>query len=156
MNAGLTISASYKSFDLSFLLRGAFKYQILNLYRMYYENVTQLPFNILKSAIDVPLREKPVYSDYYLEQGDYVKLDNVSIGYTLPFRSSAFKRMRVSVSALNLAVFTGYKGMDPEVYTSGGLTPGIDGTAGNTQTNPYVFFIYPKTRSISVGLNVEF
>ncbi|MET0462079.1 MAG: SusC/RagA family TonB-linked outer membrane protein [Chitinophagaceae bacterium] len=156
MNAGLTVSASYKSFDLSFLLRGAFKYQILNLYRMYYENVTQLPFNILKSALDVPLRERPVYSDYYLENGDYVKLDNVSIGYTLPIRSSAFKRMRVSVSALNLAVFTGYKGMDPEVFTSGGLTPGIDGTAGNTQTNPYVFFIYPRTRAISVGLNVEF
>lgn len=156
MNAGLTISASYKGFDLSFLLRGAFKYQILNLYRMYYENVTQLPFNILESALGSPLREKPVYSDYYLENGDYVKLDNVSIGYTLPVRSSAFKKIRVSLSALNLATFTGYKGLDPETYTSGGLTPGIDGTAGNTQTNPYVFFIYPKTRALSVGLNVDF
>lgn len=156
MISGLTVSASYKGLDLSFLLRGAFKYQILNLYRMYFENVTQLPFNILGSALDVPLREKPVYSDYYLENGNYVKLDNVSIGYTLPVRSSAFKKIRVSVSGLNLATFTRYKGMDPETYTSGGLTPGIDGTAGNTQSNPYVFFIYPKTRAFSAGLNFDF
>jgi len=156
MNAGLTVSVSYKNFDLSFLLRGAFKYQVLNLYRMYFENVTQLPLNILKSALDLPLRERPVYSDYYLENGDYVKLDNVSIGYTLKLKSAAFKSMRASISGLNLLTFTGYKGVDPEVYTSGGLTPGIDGTAGNTQTNPYVFYIYPKTRIMSVGLNFIF
>src|SRR5690606_23447749 len=99
---------NYRNLDVSLLFRGAFGYDILNLYRMYYENKFQLPANILATAPDLPLYESPKYSDYYLEKGDYVKLDNLTIGYTLTPKSGVFSKVRAYVSGTNLLVFTGY------------------------------------------------
>ena len=86
------------------------------------------------------------YCDYYIEIGDYVKLDNVTIGYTLPAGTLPYvKNARIYLSGRNLLCFTKYKGMDPEAVTITGLTPGIDRLTK-----------YPTLRSISLGLNIGF
>jgi TonB-linked SusC/RagA family outer membrane protein len=148
----------YRSFDLDVNMRGAFKFQILNYQRMYYENPTIIQYNMLKSAFDPVYGKRPVnyslaYVSYYLEDGDFWKIDNATLGYTLgqrllsPFRGNV-SSARVYVSGRNLATFTGYKGMDPEVPLSVNgsfLTPGIDNRDQ-----------YPTTRTFTAGMTISF
>ncbi|MGJ5641322.1 SusC/RagA family TonB-linked outer membrane protein [Formosa sp. S-31] len=136
----------YKNWDMNVNLRGAFDYQILNFSRMYYENPT-IGYNTLDSAYDLVygkavLNDVQRYVSYYVEDGDFLKIDNVTIGYTLP--KSTFKfadSFRIYASGLNLATFTGYKGIDPEVNRDG-LSP------GNDERDKY-----PSTRTFSIGIN---
>ncbi len=145
--AGWNNSVSYKNWDLNVLVRGAFGYSILNFSRMFYENTKVVQYNMLKTAFDnvygkTRLTNDLAYVSYYVEKGDYVKLDNITLGYTLPFKNSKFLRSaRIYASGLNLVTITGYKGIDPEVNRSG-LTP------GNDEANKY-----PTTRSFTVGVN---
>ena len=81
---------------------------------------------------------------YYIEDGDYWKIDNVTISYSFSPKGSTVKQIRVFASGLNLLVITGYKGIDPEVNISG-LYPGIDNRDR-----------YPSTRSFALGVNVNF
>lgn len=137
-------------FDLSVNMRGATGFQVLNFLRMYYENPTQLDYNMLKSAFDPVYGERPVdydlaYVSYYVEDGDYVKLDNATLGYTFDGNVggmlSALHNARVYLSGRNLLTVTGYKGLDPEVSFSG-LAPGNDDRAQ-----------YPTTRMFTLGLS---
>lgn len=146
---GFNNTFHYKNIDLTANFRGAFGFQILNFSRMYYENTYDLAYNKLASAFDKvygqDLKSQLCYVSYYLEQGDYVKLDNVTIGYTFDVKGSkVVKNARVYASGLNLMTITGYKGIDPEVNRSG-LDP------GNDQRDKY-----PTTRTFSVGVNVTF
>ena len=140
---------SYKNFDLAINMRGAFGYQILNFSRMFYENPT-IDYNVLNSAFD-EVYGKAVLNDvqrlvsYYVEDGDYWKIDNVTFGYTIPVGDSkVIKMLRVYLSGLNLYTFTKYKGIDPEVDQTG-LYP------GNDERDKY-----PTTRTFSMGVNVTF
>src|SRR5690606_3328938 len=74
---------SYKGFDLTIFFRGKFKYQILNTADMFFGNQKWLPNNVLKSAFTKhsAIKDDPQYSDYYLENGNFVKLDNITLGY---------------------------------------------------------------------------
>jgi len=141
--------------DLTVNMRGAFGFQILNFQRMFYENPTILQYNMLRSAFDPVYGKRTVnYSlalvSYYIEDGDYWKVDNVTLGYTLGqlrVLSNAITNARVYVSGRNLYTITGYKGLDPEVSTRGpdGLSPGDD-----------LRDKYPTTRVWSVGLSLTF
>ena len=148
----------YGNFDLDVNMRGAFKFQILNYQRMYYENPTIIQYNMLKSAFDPVYGKRPVnyslaYVSYYIENGDFWKIDNATLGYTLPQRLLAHfggnvQSARVYLSGRNLVTFTGYKGMDPEVPLSVGgsfLTPGIDNRDQ-----------YPTTRTFTGGMTIQF
>ncbi len=139
-------SFAYKSFDFSFNLRGSFGNDVLNIHRLYYENFGYLGGkNILLSALDYPgFKGKAEYSDRFVEDGSYVKLDNISIGYTLSVKNSVVKRIRVYASGQQLITITRYKGVDPEV-TLAGLAPGVD-----------AYNYYPRTRTYTLGLNVNF
>ncbi|HTF28283.1 MAG TPA: TonB-dependent receptor, partial [Flavitalea sp.] len=145
--AGWNNSVSYRNWDLSVLMRGAFGFEILNFSRMFYENTKVVQYNMLKTAFDkvygkTRLTNDLAYVSYYVEKGDYVKLDNVTLGYSLPVKKSKYIRgARVYASGLNLVTITGYKGIDPEVNRSG-LTPGSD------EANKY-----PTTRSFTLGVN---
>ncbi len=148
--ASWTNTFRYKNFDLTVFFRGKFDFDILNTVDLFYGNQTLLPGNVLESALDEysNIQEAPQYSDYYLESGDFVKLDNVTLGYNFDLpESSAFSRLRLYASARNLAVITGYANggeRDPEVQDTG-LYPGMD----------YRDF-YPRTTTVSVGVNVNF
>ncbi|APU67015.1 SusC/RagA family TonB-linked outer membrane protein [Christiangramia flava] len=146
-NASLTNTFKYKNFDLTVFFRGKFDYDILNTVDLFYGNQSLLPGNVLNSAVTQysQIQSAPQYSDYYLESGDFVKLDNITLGYNfnLPDDSN-FKNIRVYTSARNVATFTGYTGRDPEVQDTG-LYPGIDDRN-----------FYPRTTTLSAGVNVIF
>ena len=142
-------SFRYKNWELNMNLRGAFGYQILNFQRMFYENPT-IGYNTLDSAYD-KVYGKAVLSDvqrfvsYYVEDGDFIKLDNVTLSYNFNVKNSEiFKNVRVYASGMNLATITSYKGIDPEVNRIG-LSPGNDDRDQ-----------YPTTRTYTFGVNVTF
>lgn len=143
---------TYKNFDLTVTMRGAFKFQILNRQRMYYENTSIDYYNRLTSAYDPVFgktmlsKDMPLqYNSYYIEDGDYWKIDNIMLGYTYTFNDSKYiSSIRVYVSTLNTFTFTNYKGVDPEVNVEG-LEPGNDGRDK-----------YPTTRSFTLGIKATF
>ena len=129
-------SLSYKNWDLNITMRGAFGFQILNTARMFYNMPVMLTRgNLLATAYDKVYGKRPLADDqelqfvsYFIEKGDYWKIDNVTLGYNVHMGSDVqkyVKRIRVYVSASNIKAITGYKGIDPEVNISG-LTPGFD------------------------------
>jgi len=108
-----------------------------------YENLGRS--NLLTSAENTGLFTSPYGSDLWLEDGDFVRFENLTIGYTIrPANSKAIESMRFSLTGNNLALFTGYTGLDPELNASGGSGTGAD--AG----------IYPRTRSVALGFNIIF
>jgi len=144
--ASLSNTLQYKNFDLTIFFRGKFKFDILNTQQMYFGNKKWLPNNVLRSAIEknAVINDDPQYSDYYLEKGDFVKLDNVTLGYNFKFKNKYIQGLRVYIVGRNLATFTGYSGLDPELQDNG-LTTGIDDRG-----------FYPRTRSYAAGLYVSF
>lgn len=142
----LSNSFNYKNWDLNFTLRGAFGHQILNGHRFYYENFGYLgQKNILESALDYPNFEGTVqYSDRWVEDADYVKLDNLELGYNFNTGGNIVRNARIYVNARQLLVLTGYQGTDPEIDI-GGLDPGIDR-----------YSYYPRTSTYTVGFEIDF
>jgi hypothetical protein len=82
--------------------------------------------------------------DYYLEDGDFVKIDDITLGYNLSSLPAGISNLRVYLSGQNLHTFTSYSGLDPEV-SIGGLNPGHDFRDR-----------YPTTRRFTLGVNVTF
>lgn len=144
--ASLSNRFAYKGFDLTIFLRGKFKFDILNTSDMFFGNKKWLPNNVLESAFTKhdKLDASPQFSDYYLENGSFVKLDNVTLGYNFKFKTPHVRNLYVYVSGRNIATITGYSGLDPEVQDTG-FESGIDGRG-----------FYPRTQSWSVGLNIGF
>ncbi len=132
-------TVAYKNFDLNVTMRGAFGFQIVNYPRMQYGAPVMLNRgNIFASSYDKIYGKVPLADDqslnfvsYYVENGDFWKIDNVTLGYNLIFKNNKIlKKMRVYASGSNLITFTKYTGIDPEISTSygngGALCPGID------------------------------
>ncbi|GAA4802092.1 TonB-dependent receptor [Olivibacter ginsenosidimutans] len=136
----------YKQFDLTIAFRGKFKFDVLNRQKMAYGNLKTLSsgYNVLKEAINDGLNASYQYSDYFLENGDFVKLDNLTLGYTLKQHNPKIPRTRLFVTARDLFTITGYSGENPEVDDTG-LAPGL---ASYVST--------PVTRNFTIGLNVQF
>jgi hypothetical protein len=89
-----------------------------------------------------------VISDWALEKADFLRLQSITIGYTLPkawLKKIHLQKVRIYFTGHNLACITGYSGYDPEVSVSKNpMCPGID------------YATYPKTRSYTMGLNLQF
>ena len=139
----------YKGFDASFSLRGIFGHQIFNVTKMVFSNPADAPNqNVLASAIvgeSATITSDPTISTYYLEDGDFVKLDNISLGYNIPFSpESKVKTLRVYLTGNNVWMWTKYSGLDPELNFSG------------TEFGRDQYDVYPRTRSISIGINTTF
>lgn len=150
--AGWNNNIRYKNFDLGITMRGAFKYQILNFQRMYYENTNIQQYNRLQSAYE-PLFGKAVlnkdvpleFNSHYVENGDFWKIDNIVLGYNIPVGTNKYiKSARVFLSTLNTFIITGYKGIDPEVNRLG-LNPGVDDRDK-----------FPAVRTYTLGANFSF
>ncbi len=148
---------SYAGFDLGIFLQGISGNKIFNANRIYQEgmavaqNQTTAVLGrwtgegssntIPRSVFNDPNKNTRV-SNRFIEDGSYLKIKNVTLGYTLPKSVSQRVKMsaaRIYVSCQNLATFTKYTGFDPEVPSNG-----ID------------FNVYPVTRTVSAGINVTF
>ncbi|MBO0343448.1 MAG: TonB-dependent receptor [Bacteroidota bacterium] len=162
---GFTNNFKYKNIDLSIFLQGSYGNDVLNLTRRSNTTNSTLYQNQLAIASDFWTPENPdaslprpigsasnsnlVMSDRYLEDGSYLRIQNLTLGYSLPLDViSKFNvnRLRVYGSVQNLYTFTNYSGYDPEV--------------GSVNQNPLLNGIdngrYPASRTISFGLNLEF
>nr|WP_321221862.1 SusC/RagA family TonB-linked outer membrane protein [uncultured Psychroserpens sp.] len=140
--AGFTSNMSYKNFDFSFTFRGSFGNYV-------YDNVASdrgntntiigAPGNYYPnghvSVLDTNFQNQNLFSDLYIQRADFVKLDNVSIGYLIPFEKI---KLRASFTATNLLTISKYDGLDPE------LSNGIDNN------------FYPRPQQYVLGLNFTF
>lgn len=144
--AALGNKFSYKGFDLTLFFRGKFDFDILNTKQMYFGNKSWLPNNVLEDAFTThaQLNDDPQYSDYYLEEGSFVKLDNITLGYKFSLKTDYVRNLYVYITGRNVATITGYSGLDPELQDTG-FEAGIDSRG-----------FYPRTQSWSVGLNFGF
>lgn len=140
----------YRNFDLSLFFRGAFFFDIFNIHDFYY-GTRNFTGNRLKKAyaknFEISSSANPVVCDYFLERGDYLKLDMVTLGYT--FRPNNWRfldRVRVFTTAKNLFTLTKFSGVDPSTYQVNGLTPGGQGSRT----------YFPSTRQLIVGVQVDF
>ncbi|WP_298524386.1 SusC/RagA family TonB-linked outer membrane protein [uncultured Christiangramia sp.] len=139
---GLTNTMNYKDFDFSFTFRGSFGNYIYNNTQSangFIEAGTNTPSdyysNFNSNVLESGFVNSQFFSDYYLQAADFVKLDNVSIGYTIPGEKVDF---RASLTATNVLTITDYDGLDPEVFG------GIDNN------------FYPRSRRFVLGLNFAF
>lgn len=146
--AGWTNDFSYKNFDLSFTLRAVVGNDVFNVGRMALENpnVAGQERNMLASVIGSPLKDAAQPSDYYLENGSFLKMDNISLGYNVPIKNKDYiSSLRLYLTAQNVFTLTGYKGVDPEVNMVSVDDMGIERTR-----------YYPTMRSFLFGLNISF
>lgn len=146
--AGWTNEFAYKNFDLSFSLRAVVGNDVYNVSRMALENrsVAGTEKNMLVSVRDIPLKDAAQVSNYYLENGSFLKLDNITLGYNVPLSQNDYiHSLRIYLTGQNLFTITKYKGIDPEVDMVGIDNMGIERTR-----------YYPAVRSFVLGLNVSF
>lgn len=146
---------SWKNWDASFFVRGTIGNKVLDNPRAAYANNTYLSgANAMDDELTTMMRENSRICSYYVENGSFLRLDNMAIGYTFNTKKlNWLDKARVYVAAQNLFVITGYKGLDPEVELyrgnptdeNAGLSPGIE---------PRNYM--PKARSFTFGVNLTF
>ena len=160
---GLTLSAEYKGFDISAFFQGSVGNDLLNVLKYDIYSGTgwyNAPKDILTTywngpgstnknfGIDADSRMNLEMSDWYVENGSYVRLKNLQIGYTLPSsltRKITIDNLRVFVATQNLFTITGYSGLDPEV--------------GEINSNPQYkgcdMGFYPQARTFMFGVSFK-
>lgn len=143
----MTHNFRYKNLDLSLFFRGAFGYDIFNIHDFYYGTKSFIG-NVLEKAYgkNDQINANPAVTDYFLERGDYLKLDMLTLGYTLSTQYKFLSKIRVYGTAKNLFTITKFSGIDPSSYQINGLEPGATGSRS----------YYPSTRQFILGVQVDF
>ncbi len=153
---GIANSLNYKSFDLRVFVQGVQGNKILNNTRMEYQRASNVKngINFFQDALDDVAKglnpDATVhFSDRFIEDGSFIRLQNVTLGYTFPARwFTSLRSLRGYISADNLFLITDYKGYDPEVNNvavfNGVYALGID------------YANYPRARNVSIGVNLGF
>ena len=143
---GSNIALRYRHWDITTQINGAFGHKIYNGTALSYMNVLSMPnYNIMKGAPEEAIMDQTI-SDYWLENGDYVNFDYVTIGWTIPIKMKHIQGLRLSVSVNNLATITGYSGVTPMINSSI-----INSTLGIDDKN-----VMPAYRSYTFGLSLKF
>ena len=151
INFGLNTSLRYKWLDFALNFRGQIGGTYFNETRFIYENtkgVANCLLSTWETSTGAYINTTRLVSDYYLEDASYLKLNDLTVGYTptLPENFSKWiNYIRVYFTAQNLFTITGYKGHDPASVNISGLTPGFDGRS-----------YYPTQRTFNLGLQVRF
>ncbi|WP_010416917.1 SusC/RagA family TonB-linked outer membrane protein [Anaerophaga thermohalophila] len=146
LNLGFGMSFTYKKFDASFSTYGMFGQKVLNATAMSMNDPNRLPAqNVPDDFLKSGITSDPTFSDYWIENASFLRLQTATLGYSLPVETLGFSNARIYVTGENLFVITGYSGVDPEVNIGGLESPGID-----------MFNYYPKPRTISFGVNISF
>jgi len=152
MMLGFAMDMTYRNFDFNVAANGMFGQKILNAQAMNISYPGRMPgYNVLDSWVGTTITEGPVFSDYWIEDGSFLRLQSASLGYTLPVNPTWFSRARIYVTGENLFTITGYKGLDPEVNFSGLASPGIDKSLGEGDN-----YYYPRARTFTFGINLSF
>jgi iron complex outermembrane receptor protein len=146
---GWNNSFRYKNIDFSFFFRGSIGQKVMNHVRMAYaQSGGLIGANALNDPLTYELKEVPKYCSYYIEDGSFVRLDNVTLGYTFNTKNIGWlQKARIYATGQNLFLITGYKGLDPEtnVGRNDGLAPGVEDRE-----------FYPKARTFTFGVNLTF
>lgn len=142
----------YKNFDLSLYFRGAAGFDLFNVHEFYYG----LPlvggsWNRLQGTFDKngdKTKAMNQLTDYFIEKGDYLKLDVVTLGYTFNFQKARFiNNLRLYGTVTNVFTITGFSGINPSAYPVNGLTPGTFNGAKS---------YYPSSTQVVLGAQVSF
>ncbi len=143
---GSNISFRYKDFYIALQMNGAFGHKIFNGTGLAYTSMACFPdYNVLKDAPQKNITDQRV-SDYWLEKGNYLNFEHLTIGYNIPLKSMVIRSLRVSCNISNLGTITGYKGLTPMINSYVvNSTMGIDDKRN-----------YPLYRTYSLGLSVQF
>jgi iron complex outermembrane receptor protein len=155
LNVGFAMDFSYRDFDLGVATYGMFGQKILNAQQMQLAVPGRIPgTNITDDFAKSGITESPVFSDYWIEKGDFFRLQSLTLGYTVPVKNEWFSKIRLYVTGENLFVLTHYTGLDPEVNIDGLKSPGIDKSIGSSDNGDNYF--YPRPRTFSFGINLTF
>lgn len=144
---GSNISFRYKNFDVSLQINGAFGHKIYNGTALTYMNMNSLPdYNVMADAPARNIKDQTA-TDYWLEKGDYVNFDYLTVGWRVPLRAGALLRaMRLAFTVNNLGTITGYSGLTPLINSStADATLGVD----DKRT-------YPLSRTYTLSLSLNF
>jgi TonB-dependent starch-binding outer membrane protein SusC len=152
---GLRSQLAWRNFDASFLVRSEVGRDVFNNTALVYatQSNAKQDKNFLRAATTDPvlsqigIDEPAIFSSLWIEDGSFVRLQNLTIGYTFdtPRFAPQLHNARIYLSGDNLLLLTGYDGYDPEVHTASGLASrGID------------YLNYPRPRTITAGFRVAF
>lgn len=144
---GGNVNFRYKQFDIQAQFSGAFGHKIYNGTSLSYMNMSLFPtYNVLTDAPKLNIHDQTV-TDYWLERGDYLHIDYVTLGWNLNTQNlKNINSLRVTFSVNNLFTFTNYSGLSPMINSSTvSSSLGIDDKQ-----------FYPLTRTYSLGLSVNF
>ena len=146
MTLGSNISFRYKAFDISLQMNGAFGHKIFNGTTLSFLNMSNFPdYNVLAEAPVRNIVDQNV-TDYWLEKGDYLNFDYLTIGWNTPVRNKYINSLRVSFSINNLATITSYSGLTPIINSYV-----VDNTLGIDDKRTY-----PPYRTYSIGVSIKF
>ena len=155
---GYNSNFKYKNVDVSIQLYAALGQKIVRNYERQQPYANMLDYNIRRwtgpgstneyARLGTDLNRNAVFSDFYVEDGSFVRLRNVQIGYNLPAEKAArlhMQGLRVYLSGNNLFTLTNYMGFDPDIGSAGGaLASGVD------------YGFYPQARNLMLGFNLRF
>ncbi|ROI13601.1 SusC/RagA family TonB-linked outer membrane protein [Epilithonimonas hominis] len=140
---GFSSRFTYKNWDLGFTMRASFGNYVYNNQASQFGNLSGIKANnylqnIHTSYLDTQFDTPQFFSDYYVENGSFLRMDNINIGYNFPSFINENSKLRVFGSVQNAFLITNYSGLDPEVFN------GIDNN------------LYQRPRVYSIGLNFQF
>ena len=143
---GSNIAFRYRQWDLTIQMNGAFGHKIYNGTKLNYMNMLSLPnYNVMQGAPEMNIQDQTI-SDYWLERGDYVNIDYLTVGWNVPLRTKYVQGLRLAASVNNLATITRYSGLTPMINSSV-----INGTLGIDDKN-----VIPPYRSYTMSLSIQF
>lgn len=140
---GFSTKVSFRRWELGMNGHGSFGNYIFNYvaaqnsYASLYDS-QGVSSNLLHSTLKSGFTQQRLFTDYFLEKGDFFKLDNVTLGYTFPKLWNGTSSLRLSLAVQNVAILTKYSGVDPEIFN------GIDNG------------VYPRPRIYMFGMNLNF
>ena len=143
---GTNIAYRYKQWDITMQMNGAFGHKIYNGTSLTYMNMLNLPnYNVMEDAPAMNIQDQDI-SDYWLENGDYVNIDYITLGWNVPLHSRHINHLRLSCSVNNVATITGYSGLTPMINSSAvNSTLGVDDKRS-----------MPVYRTYSIGISAQF
>lgn len=141
-------TVKWKNWDLRLFFTSWLGYDLLNLKQMYY-GLSNVPvINVLEDAYtrNAAIKGDKIYCDYFLENGNFLKLEELTVGYNIPLTShKRIRSIRCYFSVDNVFTWTAYTGSDPANININGVEPGIETTS-----------IYPSARTFTLGATVQF